>query len=91
MVLLLHTTMLPITFALQRTSWPPSAQVDRSRDDPAEPAPDMREWFGMDAREQGALWLRPCASGQVNEADLERRFLACLCKPVESPGRPGSP
>ena len=91
MGLLLHTTMLSIALALQRTSWPPSAQVDRSRDDPAEPAPDMREWFGLDAREPGALWLRPCAPGQVNEADLERRFLACLCEPLASPERPVSP
>jgi hypothetical protein len=89
--LLLHTTMLSITSALQRTSWPPSAQADRSRDAPAEPAPDMREWFGLDAREPGVLWLRPCGFGLVNEADLERRFLACLCEPGASPERPGAP
>ena len=51
----------------------------------------MREWFGLDAREPGVLWLRPCGFGLVNEADLERRFLACLCEPGASPERPGAP
>lgn len=90
-VLLLQITMFSITSALHLTPWPRSTPADRSRDEPAELGPDLREWFGLEAREPGALWLRPCISGPVCEADLERRFLACLCEPVGSPHLPGSP